>query len=135
MTLTNVSSASLNVRFYMENPTSEGRGTFLSDSKFQIDRGETATCKLTRHPNYQADQDSVVHINVQPLTPSWKPAGRGYWLEVLSEPPVTIVATGSGKHLEFDVGTGAIAAIPDDQIKKGRFQHEVVSAFEGGADR
>ena len=45
VTLTNVSSASLNVRFYMKNPTSEGRGTFLSDSKFQIDRGETATCK------------------------------------------------------------------------------------------
>jgi len=132
---TNVSDASLNVRFFMENPSSDDKNAFLSDQKFQIDRGETAEYKLARNPNYDAEKETVVHINVQPVNPSWQSAGREYWLELLTHPPVTIVATGSANALEFTAGTGAIAVIPEKEITAGRFRHEVVSVPEDDAPK
>lgn len=58
----------------------------------------------------------------------WEPAGRQYWLEVLTSPPVNVVASGDEGGLNFETGTGAIAQIPQRERKSGRFEYTVAGA-------
>lgn len=137
---TNVSDSWLNVRFFVANPDAKptaGDSTpgdpsaFIAQGKLQVQPGETAKYKLSRNPNYSGQGDSkIVHIQVEPVTPSWQPSGTEYWLELLTPPPVTIVATGTGPQLIFNSGTGALAQIPEHQIKSGAFDHRVVTVTE-----
>ena len=77
-----------------------------------------------------------MHVQVQTVTPSWEPPGKEYWLEVVTQAPVTIVATGEGEKLEFDSGAGEVALIPSKQLKKGRFEYTVAGAEgTGGSSR
>ena len=138
---TNVSDSWLNVRFYVANPEMEAMNQepseapsdspqFLAEGKLQVQPGETANYILTRNPNYSGQGEKIVHIQVEPVTPSWQPAGRSYWLELLTPPPVTIVATGSPNQLVFNSGTGAVAQIPEREIEQGRFDHRMVTVPE-----
>ncbi len=102
-----------------------GTGTFMADRTFQVDRGETVTYRLKW--NNTNDTQPATHIRVQPVGPSWVSTSAEYWLEVLTAPPVNIVATGVADDLTFNCGSGAIAVIPEREIEAGRFDHRVVT--------
>ena len=69
-----------------------------------------------------------MHVSVEPIGPSWQETSKQYWLELMTKPPVNIVATGSGNDLAFDTGRGAIAQIPPSKI--GTFEHRMADATE-----
>jgi hypothetical protein len=103
---------------------------FVTETTMQVKPGGTTTYKLTRNPNYSTKGMSLVHVQVEPVTPTWMPPARQFWLELLTPPPVTIVATGTGEALKFNTGQGAVAVIPEREIEGGRFEHKVVGVPE-----
>ena len=133
---TNVSDSWLNVRFYVQDPANieydeygEPMNTpaFVSAKKIQIEPGETAMYSVSNSSGFHSKtQDLLVHIQIEPVTPSWQPAGYEYWLEMLTPTPVTIVASGTPENIKFNSGQGAVAIIPEHAMEDGRFEHRVV---------
>jgi hypothetical protein len=128
VSFTNVSDSAVNVRFFVEDFGEDGTGSgqFTSVESFQVNRGDSADYKLSRSASFQANGEAVVHVQVSPVTPSWETKSRDYWLELLTQPPVSIVATGSVSDLTFNTGQGEIAVIPSKEIKG--FEHRVADA-------
>ncbi|MHC4318505.1 MAG: hypothetical protein ACYTE6_06215 [Planctomycetota bacterium] len=115
---TNVSDSWLNVWFYVA-PT-EGPGPCPNDMyrqrALQVEPGASA--------NYRPPW-SLVHIQVVEVSPTWVPTGREYWLELLTNPPIHIVANGRGEKLEFKSFRGEVAIIPESEWADGRFEHRI----------
>ena len=113
---TNVSDTWLDVRYFVGPKVEESDGTtdLYWKRTQQVKPGQTA--RFTP-PN------SLVHIRVETVTPSWEPASQSYWLELLTSPPVHIVATGRGDKLDFKTGSGEVAIIPERELTSGRYEY------------
>ncbi len=118
---TNVSDSWLNVRFFVgaTDATKEGPNELLSKRLFQVPPGESAKFAPTR---------KLVHIQVQSITPTWEPPGKQYWLELLTHPPVHVVATGRSDKLDFKTGSGELAIIPERELAGGRFTYVIADS-------
>ena len=111
---TNVSDTWLNVSFYVgtsEIP-SDKPGDLYRQKSLQVEPGETARYKPS---------GSLVHVQVETVTPTWTPTGRHFWLEILTAPPIHVVANGRADKLDFKSFTGEIALIPQRELDTGRF--------------
>lgn len=124
VTFTNVSESWVAVRFFVD--TGAGSTHLESRKAFQIKPGETATFSVPS-TMYASGQRRLVHMNVQAVTPSWKGPGKQYWMELLTDSPVKIVARGHDDKLEFETGDGEVAEIPGRQLKK-RFEYRTAGA-------
>lgn len=121
---TNVSDTWVDVRLFVaKNPNSQ---QLMSKRKFQVKPGETTEFNVGRSANRRG-QSPLVHMQVQPVTPSWDPPSKQYWMELLTDGPVKIVTSGEGGKLEFDTGDGEVAHIPGKQLKR-RFDYRVAGA-------
>ena len=67
VTFTNVSDTWLNVRFFVAS--AHGSNQLVSRKKFQVKPGETAHFTIRRASS--RGEAALVHLQVQPLTPSW----------------------------------------------------------------
>ena len=124
ITFTNVSDTWIDVRIFIaKNPNSQ---LLVSKRKFQIKPGVTTEFNVGRSANRRG-QSPLVHMQVQPVTPSWDPPSKQYWMELLTDGPVKIVTSGEGGKLEFDTGDGEVAHIPGKQLKR-RFDYRVAGA-------
>ncbi|MHC5114478.1 MAG: hypothetical protein ACYTGP_08635 [Planctomycetota bacterium] len=141
VSFTNVASTPLNVTYYVKSepmamtaegeaaPTeSSGDATFMPQKTFQLDRGESTSFSIARRATNGSNGSPTVHLRIEPVSPSWQPTDNPYWLEILTDPPVSIVATGSEGDLTFETGEGAVAEIPQSEIESGRFEHHVAGA-------
>jgi hypothetical protein len=139
----NASDTWINVRVFVADPGHEvnlpmaqaaqpapGHNAFVSEARHQVRPGESLVYDLSWNPNFHRQPAPLVHVMVEPVTPSWMPAAKKYWLELLTPPPVTIVTTGEGEELRFNSGGGAVAMIPEDEIMSERFDHQVVTVPE-----
>ena len=52
-------------------------------------------------------------------------AGRSYWIELLTRPPLQVVASGRDDRLEFKSFKGEVAIIPQRQRESGRFVYRI----------
>ncbi len=130
---TNVSDTFLNVQFFVGHPDTDSQkpNELVSESTLQVEPGKTASYALTRHQGYSRQTSPLVHVQVEPVSPSWRSSGKTYWLELLTHPPINIVATGSADRLEFHTGIGATAIIPEREFKRGRFEHKTMATVTG----
>ena len=115
---TNVSDSWLNVWFYVgpaESPEPCPNDLYRQRA-MQVEPGASA--------NYRPPFN-LVHIQVVEVSPTWVPTGREYWLELLTHPPIHIVANGRGEKLEFKSFQGQIAIIPESERAAGRFEHRI----------
>lgn len=124
VTFTNVSDSWVNVRFFVEGD--RGSRKLVSKKKFQIKPGETAEFSVNRKTNGYGES-ALVHLQVQAVTPSWKPDAKRYWMELITEGPVKIVVRGKGEKLDFETGAGEVARIPGRAVKK-KFEYHVAGA-------
>jgi hypothetical protein len=124
VTFTNVSDSWLNVRFFVS--TARGSNELKSRRRFQVKPGETARFAISRGATGRGG-GRLVHMQVEAVTPSWEPADRQYWMELLTEGPVKIVASGKGHKLEFETGAGEVARVPNKQLKR-RFEYRIAGA-------
>jgi hypothetical protein len=111
---TNVSDTWLNVSFFVgtsEIESKEPEDLFRRKS-IQVEPGETA--------RYRPMGD-LVHIRVQPVGPTWVPTGGQAWVELMTLPPIHVVASGRPEKLEFQSFHGEIALIPQREIDAGRY--------------
>ena len=130
MTLTNVSDTYMNVAFFVEQPTqtqnfvetADDTPTFIGGEVLQVPTGGSVKYTLSKVARYRVDSGRRVHIKVQPVSPSWENTGEVYWVELLTRPPMMIVTSGTAEKLTFTAGRGAIAAIPDRQVAKSRYE-------------
>jgi len=129
VTFSNFSASWLNVNYFvggMEPDDSSGVTDLVSAHTIQVQPGETVRYRLTRNPKYRKSADQLIHIRVLPVTPSWEPVETEYWMELLTHPPVTIIATGLPDRIEFLTGNGAIALIPSSDFRKRQFSHKML---------
>jgi hypothetical protein len=117
VSFTNMSDSWVNVRFFMG--TAPGSNELVSKRRFQVKPGETAKFAVT-----QGASGRLVHMQVETVTPSWEDPGRQYWMELMTEGPVKIVASGDGDKLQFETGAGEVAPIPGRQRKR-RFEYTI----------
>ncbi len=135
---TNVSDSFLNVRFFVgEAGLSDQSSELYNDREFQVMPGETAKFSPGRGGAAPGSR-RLVHIQIRPVNPSWEPPAKEYWLEVMTNLPVTIVATGTSQKLAFESGiptegAGAIALIPERELHSGRYDYRLVGAAEDTA--
>ena len=61
-------------------------------------------------------------IHVETVSPTWKPTGQQYWLELLTRPPMHIVAAGVPEKLYFKSFKGEVAIIPKRE-QDGRYTY------------
>lgn len=130
VTFTNFSASWLNVNYFVEGvEQDESSDTIelISANTIQVPPGETVSYRLTRNSNYRKDGNQLVHIRVLPVTPSWETVEKEYWMELLTRPPVTIVATGMPDRISFMTGNGAIALIPSSDFRKKQFDHKMLA--------
>jgi hypothetical protein len=115
---TNVSDSWLNVWFYVGPAEAPGMcpNDLYRQCALQVEPGASA--------NYRPPWN-LVHIQVVEVSPTWVPTGREYWLELLTRPPIHIVANGRGQKLEFKSFRGEIAIIPESERADGRFEHRI----------
>ena len=123
VTFTNVSTSWLNVRFFVG--TGMNSQELVSKRVFQVRPSETTRFKVTRRSS--RGDVALVHMQVQQVTPSWEGPGRQYWMELLTQEPIKIVASGDGGKLEFETGDGEVARIPKRQLKR-RFEYRIAGA-------
>ena len=115
---TNVSDSWLNVRFYVGSTDASAShpSDLYRQRALQVEPGASADYRPSRN---------LVHIQVEQVSPTWTPTGKQYWLELLTKPPVHIVASGRGEKLEFKSFRGEVAIIPEGEWADGRFEHRV----------
>lgn len=135
VTFTNFSATWLNVNYFVEGLEQDEFSNsieLISTNTIQIPPGETVNYLLTLNSNYRKSEDQLVHIRVLPVTPSWETVEKEYWMELLTNPPVTIVATGLPGRIEFMTGNGAIALIPGSDFRKKQFDHKMLKDILAG---
>ena len=115
---TNVSDSWLNVRFYV------GSTDASAPSPRDLYRQRALQFEPGASDDYRPPWN-LVHIQVEEVSPTWVPTGKQYWLELLTKPPVHIVASGRGEKLEFKSFRGEVAIIPEDERADGRFEYRV----------
>ncbi len=111
---TNVSDTWLNVSFYVgasEIQTAEPDDLYRRKS-LMVEPGETVHYKPS---------GNLVHVQIETATPTWVPTGRQLWLELLTVPPIHVVADGRADKLDFKSFNGEIALIPQREFDTGRF--------------
>jgi hypothetical protein len=115
---TNVSDSWLNVRFYVgsTDPSAPCPSNLYRQQALLVEPGASH--------NYRPPWN-LVHIQVEEVSPTWVPTGKQYWLELLTKPPIHIVASGRGEKLEFKSFRGEVAIIPEDERADGRFEYRV----------
>jgi hypothetical protein len=115
---TNVSDSWLNVSYFVgsTDATEPSPGDLYRRRALQVEPGDSANYRPTRN---------LVHIQVEEVGPTWVPTGKQYWLELLTKPPVHIVASGRGEKLEFKSFRGEVAIIPEGERADGRFEYRV----------
>ena len=125
---TNVTDVWLDVRVFVEAPDTEDSSPsrFVSEDSLKVEPGKTVHYSLTRNSKYHAVDHPVVHVKVEPVTPSWEHADHPYWLELLSPPPVDIIASGASSKISFNFSQGSVQMIPEKMMKRKRFEHEVI---------
>ena len=129
VTFTNFSESWLNVNYFVEVLEQDELSDtieLVSANTIQVPPGETVNYRLTRNSNYRKDGSQLVHIRVLPVTPSWETVEKEYWMELLTHPPVTIVATGMPDRISFMTGNGAIALIPSQDFRQRQFNHKTL---------
>lgn len=117
---TNVSDTWLNVSFYVgasEIRAQESEDLYRSKS-LMVEPGETVRFKPA---------GDLVHIQVETATPTWVPTGRQLWLELLTTPPIHVVANGRADKLDFKSFHGEIALIPQRELDAGRYIYHQAS--------
>lgn len=117
---TNVSDTWLNVWFYEGSTPAVPTGDpqmLVRRKSIQVQPGGSATYR---------PREVLVHVQVETVTPTWVPTGRDYWLELLTRPPVHVVASGRADRLEFKSFDGEIAIIPERE-RGDRFTHLLVA--------
>ncbi len=117
---TNVSDTWLNVSFFVGTSEigSEKPEDLYRQKSLQIEPGATARYKPT---------GGLVHVQVETVTPTWTPTGRDFWLEVLTTPPIHVVANGRADKLDFKSFHGEIALIPQRELHAGRYVYHQAS--------
>jgi hypothetical protein len=117
---TNVSDTWLNISFYVggsEIPSDEPDDMYRRKT-FMVEPGETVRYKPSGR---------LVHVQVETATPTWVPTGRQLWLELLTTPPIHVVANGRADKLDFQSFHGEIALIPQRELDAGRYvYHQTV---------
>jgi hypothetical protein len=115
---TNVSDSWLNVRFYVgsTDPPAPCPTDLYRQRALLVEPGASG--------NYRPPWN-LVHIQVEEVSPTWVPTGKQYWIELLTKPPVHIVASGRGEKLEFKSFRGEVAIIPEGERADGRFEYRV----------
>ena len=111
---TNVSDTWLNVSFYVaasEIQTTEPEDLYRHKS-LMVEPGETVRYKPS---------GNLVHLHVETATPTWVPTGRQLWLELLTTPPIHIVANGRADKVDVKSFHGEIALIPQRELDAGRY--------------
>lgn len=129
ITFTNFSSSWLNVNYFVESQEQDELSDsieLISVNTIQVPPGETISYRLTRNSIYRRGRGQLVHIRVLPVTPSWETVEKEYWMELLTLPPVTIVATGMPDRISFMTGNGAIALIPSSDFRQKQFNHKTL---------
>ncbi len=114
---TNVSDVWLNAWFYVgtaKADAQEGPSDLYRQRSIQVAPGGSASFR---------PPPGLVHVQVENVSPTWVPTGREHWLEVLTRPPVHIVASGRSDKLEFRSFEGEVAIIPDRERGGGRFTY------------
>jgi len=117
---TNVSDTWLNVSFYVgasKNQADEPEDLYRSKS-LMVEPGETVRFKPA---------GDLVHIQVETATPTWVPTGRQLWLELLTVPPIHVVANGRADKLDIKSFHGEIALIPQRELDAGRYLYHQAS--------
>ena len=127
--VTNVSDSWLNVQFFVGTPDTASAQSpeLVADAKLQIEPGGRASYRLSRNTMDSSETSPLVHIRIEPVSPSWQSTGKKYWLELLTQPPTKIVATGTADKLMFNTGIGAVAIIPEREVKRGRFVYKMMA--------
>ncbi len=117
---TNVSDAWLNVQFYVgtTDTATEGTNDLYHQRAIQIEPGQSAMYRPPRN---------LVHIGVETVSPTWVPTGQQYWLELLTQPPMHVVAGGREDKLDFKSFQGEVAIIPERERDSGRFVYHSTS--------
>lgn len=117
---TNVSDAWLNVKFYvgMTDTATEGTNGLYQQRAIQVEPGESIIFRPSR---------DLVHLQVESVSPTWIPTGQQYWLELLTQPPLHIVAGGREDKLDFKSFKGEVAIIPERERLNGHFVYHAVS--------
>ena len=117
---TNVSDTWLNVSFFVG--TSEIRSDDPEDlyrrKSLMVEPGETVRFKPS---------GNLVHVQIETATPTWVPSGRQLWLELLTTPPIHVVANGRAEKLDFTSFHGEIALIPQRELDAGRYVYHQAS--------
>ncbi len=114
---TNVSDVWLNAWFYVGTPAEDVRdcpNDLYRERSIQVAPGGNASFR---------PPPGLVHVQVETVSPTWVPTGREHWLEVLTRPPVHIVASGRSDKLEFRSFEGEVAIIPDRERSGARFTY------------
>ncbi len=117
---TNVSDAWLNVQFYVGTTDTATKGTndLYHQRAIQVEPGESVIFRPAR---------DLVHLQVETVSPTWIPTGQQYWLELLTHPPLHIVAGGREDKLDFKSFKGEVAIIPERERQSGHFVYHSVS--------
>ncbi len=127
VTFTNLSESWLDVRFFVGK--GPGSQELVSQRTFQVRPSETTKFKVNRRA--ARGNASLVHMQVQQVTPSWEGPGKQHWMELLTQEPIKIVVSGTGDKLDFETGDGEVAEIPKRELKR-RFEYKVAGVPVAG---
>ncbi len=122
---TNVSDTWLNVRYYVgpdDRADKDQAQPQAAQQTHALYRHKELQVRPGTSVSYRPPED-LVHVQVQTVTPTWEPTGKEYWLELLTEAPVHIVAGGQKDKIEFKSFEGEIAMIPERERKAGRYEY------------
>lgn len=127
---TNVSNTALNIEFYALDASAPNAGTtFVRQKRAQVATGDTVEYAVPKSAGKDGG-DVLVHMQIEPVVPSWEPDPMRYWLEMLTTPPITIVATGKSDAIVFETGTGSVVRIPKEQMEQGRYDYRLAPVDE-----
>jgi hypothetical protein len=122
VTFKNQSDTWVNVRVYVADPAerADTGWPFAATGTMQVAPGRTASYALAENPKYKEGGRPVIHVLVEPATPTWE-TPPSYWLECLTPPPITIVSGGGRSSLQFTSENGMVAPIPEPLATGGTF--------------
>ncbi len=131
VSMDNQSDTWLNVRYYVATPSEAHAGSmeFVSVGRQQIKPGSISSFDLTSHPGFSPEGDSVVHVLVEPISPTWEEAPQ-YWLELLTPVPLSLSVSGDAGELTFSSEDAKFAHIPDQTREQERYQYTRITAPE-----
>ncbi len=124
VTFTNVSESWLDLRFFVG--TGQDSNELVSQKKFQVEPGETTQFSVSRKIDFRGET-ALVHLQVQAVKASWERESKRYWMELITEGSIKIVARGSGDKLSFETGSGEVARIPSKALKR-KYEYRIAGA-------